>query len=284
MTMKQILVRIAGISLIVAGIAGLIFSIAGLFVLASVERQIEATVDKQVEVMGRTLATTAEGLAVAEASLAQAVQTIESLEATMSGVGQTIQGTAPTLAVVAELLGDQVPATIETTQETLTSVASSAKLVDDVLLLLTAIPLLGLERYNPEVPLNEGFLEVASSLDGIPDALGAAQEGLITTMDNLAGVEQDFAFMAQSIGDIATSLAGAQSVLVRYQGIVRDLQDLVSSVRQSLPGWLQALRLALSLVLVWLGIAQIALITQGWELIGRSRTTAAAGPIGVQQD
>ncbi len=284
MTMKQILVRIAGISLIVAGIAGLIFSIAGLFVLASVERQIEATVDKQVEVMDRTLATTAEGLAVAEASLAQAVQTIESLEATMSGVGQTIQGTAPTLAVVAELLGDQVPATIETTQETLTSVASSAKLVDDVLLLLTAIPLLGLERYNPEVPLNEGFLEVASSLDGIPDALGAAQEGLITTMDNLAGVEQDFAFMAQSIGDIATSLAGAQSVLVRYQGIVRDLQDLVSSVRQSLPGWLQALRLALSLVLVWLGIAQIALITQGWELIGRSRTTAAAGPIRVQQD
>jgi hypothetical protein len=33
------------------------------------------------------------------------------------------------------------------------------------------------------------------------------------------------------------------------------------------------LRLALSLALVWLGLAQIGLLTQGWELIGRSRRT-----------
>jgi hypothetical protein len=31
------------------------------------------------------------------------------------------------------------------------------------------------------------------------------------------------------------------------------------------------LRLGLSLVLIWLGIAQIALITQGWELLAHSR-------------
>ncbi len=269
--MKQVLLRIAGIALIVAGIAGLVFSIAGLFVLVSVERQIEAAVDEQLALMDRTLVATADGLAVAEDSLDQAVLTIDSLEATLTGVGQTINATAPTLDAVAELLGEQVPATIETTQETLTSVASSAKLVDDILLLLTAIPFLGLDRYNPEVPLNEGFLEVAGSLDGIPASLSTAQEGLIATTDNLEGVERDFAAMAQNVGEIATSLEGARSVLVQYQGVVSDLKNLVSFVRQSLPGWLQTLRLALSLVLIWLGIAQFALITQGWELIGRSR-------------
>jgi len=31
------------------------------------------------------------------------------------------------------------------------------------------------------------------------------------------------------------------------------------------------LRLTFSLVLTWLGVAQIGLMTQGWELIGRSR-------------
>jgi hypothetical protein len=60
-------------------------------------------------------------------------------------------------------------------------------------------------------------------------------------------------------------------VLDQYQGIVQDLRDMLSSARQSLPDWLTRVQVAASLVLIWLGIAQLGLITQGWELIGRSR-------------
>jgi len=185
-------------------------------------------------------------------------------------VGQAIGDTGPMVESVADLLGEQLPAAIKSTQDALTSVAASAKVVDDVLAVMTAIPFVGTDKYDPEVPLQQSLEEVAASLDDIPNSLGAAQEGLTSTSGNLEGLQEDFTTMASNIGQIATSLESAQSVLVEYQLIVADLQTLAASVRQGLPEWLRLLRLAFSLVLIWLGIAQIGLLTQGWELIGRS--------------
>jgi chromosome segregation ATPase len=276
MNARRLLVRIVGIALIVAGIAGLIFSAAGLVVLAHVEKQVETALTEQLELVNRTLTATAEGLSVAEASLAAATEAVKAVEETMGGLSQTLNSTAPMLDAVTGLLGEQLPATIETTQETLMAVADSAKLVDDILALVTSIPFLGLDAYSPDVPLTQGFTEVASSLDGIPDSLTSAQKGLVSTKDDLRKVESDFAAMAESIGAIATDLEDAQSVLVQYQDIASDLQDVVASARESLPTWLWMLQIGLSLVLVWLGVAQLALITQGWELIGRSRVSGAA--------
>jgi hypothetical protein len=76
--------------------------------------------------------------------------------------------------------------------------------------------------------------------------------------------------------DIGASMADAESVLAKYQEIVGELRGEVAKVRRDLPGWLSALRLGISLVLLWLGIAQIGLLTQGWELIQRSRAAPPA--------
>jgi hypothetical protein len=77
--------------------------------------------------------------------------------------------------------------------------------------------------------------------------------------------------MASDIGLIATSVGQAQSVLGQYKDVVAQLQSSATWISDSLPDWVYWLRLGLSLLLVWLGIAQFALITQGWELVGRSR-------------
>lgn len=273
--MKRILALSAGIALIVAGVIGLVLSIGGLVVLPRLERQIEAVSAEQFEVLDRALAATLEGLLTAETSLVQAVQGVETLEVIIADVGLAIDETAPVLDVASELLGEQLPTTIQATQETLTSVATSAQLVDDFLGMISAIPLLGTDRYNPDVPLHQGFQDVSDGLDGIPELLLTAGEGLGAGTESLQDVEAGFAAMGQSIGETAASLGSAQSVLLDYQQIVRDLQGTISSVRESLPGWLRALRWGLTLGLVWLGIAQIGLMTQGWELLRRRNTSPA---------
>lgn len=282
MEMGRVLARIAGAALLLAGLAGLAFSAAGLVILARVKDQVETVIVDQLTLVDKALTTTAEGLALADTSLSQATETVGTLEQTMSGVGQAISDTVPMVDVTADLLGEQLPTTIAVTQETLYSVAASAQVVDDVLALITAIPFLGTARYSPDVPLNQGFTEVADSLNGIPASLEAAEEGMTATRDNLQVVQEDFSAMAQDIGQVADSLQDAKSVLEQYQEIVQDLQDMLSSARQSLPDWLAVLHLSASLILVWLGIAQLGLITQGWELIGRSRGQAA-GVTGVEQ-
>jgi hypothetical protein len=82
--------------------------------------------------------------------------------------------------------------------------------------------------------------------------------------------------MASQIGEIASGVDDAQAVLSQYQDIVTDLQGQVVKVREGLPTWLRWIRIGLSLTLLWLGIAQIGLISQGWELIVHSRSVASS--------
>ena len=269
--MRNTLIRIAGIALVVAGIAGLIFCLVALVALGQIQDRVESAASEQLDVIDRALAATADGLALVENSLTQATSTVEALETTMAAVGQAIGDTVPTIDSLADFLGEQLPATIGHTQETLRSAATSAQLVDDILGFITVIPLLGTDRYNPEVPLYQGLAEVADSLDGIPTALGTAEQGIATAGANLETLTFDFDQMAAEIGQVAASLEAAGPVLVQYQQVVADLQALVGTVRDGLPRWLGWLRLGLSPALVWLGIAQIGLMTQGWELVGRSR-------------
>jgi ABC-type transporter Mla subunit MlaD len=274
---RRVLAVAAGSALIIAGILGLVLSIGGLLVLPRLERQVETVALAQIEVLDRALAASADGLTTAQTSLEQATEALDTLKGVMAGVGQAISDTAPVLDVATELLSEQLPTTIESTQETLASVATSAQIVDDILAGLSAIPLLGLDRYSPEVPLHQGFVDVSEGLDGIPELLIAAGEGLGAGTASLQDVEEGFASMGQSIGEAVTSLESAQSALDDYQDIVGGLQDTLSSVGDSLPGWLRTLRWSLTLVSVWLGIAQIGLITQGWDLLGRRRPRPDGG-------
>ncbi len=269
--MKPIYQRITGFALMTAAVMGILLVIAGIIFMVRVGPRVEASAAESLELVDRTLLTTEEGLVLAEDSLAQVVDTVEALEATVASVGQTIYGTVPLVDSVADLLGERLTETIKATQDTLSSVVKSAKLVDNVLSIVTAIPFIGTDRYQPEVPLHVGLERVANSLDEIPDSLSAAQEDLTSSSGKLDAMQDDFTAMADNIGQIATSLESAQSVLAEYRGIVTDLQEQVSSVRQGLPVWLRWSGIAFSFVLVWLGIAQIGPLIQGWELIQRSR-------------
>ena len=254
-----------------AGVMGILLVIAGIIFMVRVGPRVEGSATESLELIDRTLLTTEEGLVLAEDSIEQVVETVESLEATMASVGQTIYGTVPLVDSVADLLGEQLTETIKATQDTLASVVKSAKLVDNVLSIVTAIPFIGTDRYQPEVPLHVGLEKVITSLDEIPDSLGAAQEDLTSSSGNLDEMQDDFTTMADNIGQIATSLESTQSVLVEYRVIVTDFQEQVSSVRQGLPVWLRWLGITFSFLLVWLGIAQIGPMMQGWELIQRGR-------------
>lgn len=269
--MNRILTRTLGIALIAAGAAGLAFAILGLAALGPVEQRVRSAVMEQVDLADRALSATAEALALADTSLAQVAKAAGSLESAMTGVVQSVGDAAPALDSVAEFLGVQLPTTIESTQETLGSVAQSAQIVDNILALITDLPLPGMARYNPDVPLHRSFQELSKSLDGIPASLGKAQQGLVSTIDNLDELAGDFDVMADGVGELARSLEGAQSVLTEYQDVVTELQSLVGSVRDGLPGWLRWIRLGISLALIWLGITQVGLIAQGWELAGHAR-------------
>jgi hypothetical protein len=268
--MKRILITVVAVALIIAGLAGLVFSAIGVVAAATVEQQVEARLMEQVELADRTLMATAEALVVADDTLTQAAAAASGLEALASGMGAAIDGTTPTLDAVAGMVGEQLPATIKITQDTLATIVETTQVVDNVMALVTSIPLLGLESYQPEVPLSSGVMDVASSLDGIPQSLVEAQEGLLSASDGLASMQSDIEGISSEVGQISSTLLSSKAVIQEYQIVVGELQAQVGVLREGLPGWLTAARWGLTLMLIWFGIAQLGLITWGWELFARS--------------
>ena len=269
--MKRILLRAIGIALIIAGITGLVLCAIALVVVGRAQRGLETTISEQFDLLGRTVSATANGLNTARATLDQTANTLDSLEETVMSIGATVKQSKPTLDAVATLLGDQLPAAVEATQETLTSASTSAKAVDDALSLISKIPFLGGEKYDPEQQLHVGLEQVAASLDGVPDSLRLLRGSMADASSSIAELEDGLSRTADSIGGITASLSSAEDTLVQYDTVLADLDSSLASLRTSLPQALRWLRLGVSFILVWLGIVQFALITQGGELVARSR-------------
>jgi methyl-accepting chemotaxis protein len=268
---KQLLTRFVGFILVIGAILGLAFSIAGLVVVSRVERQVTARVLTGLDMLDRSLAATADGLSVADESLREAGDIVAATETATLGMSQTISDTIPLVNSVAALVGEDLPNSIGAAQTALDSAAASAKVVDDTLAVLATLAVLGGAEYAPPVPLHASIAQVSDSLDSLPASFSEMERGLNTTADNLARIETDVAGMADNIGQIDTSLAGAQSVIDQYQGVVRELQAELATIREGLPRWLHWLRWGISLTLVWLGIAQLGLLSQGLEMVVADR-------------
>lgn len=269
--MKRILLRAVGIALIIAGVAGLMLCTIALVVVDRAQRGLETTLSQQFDLLERAVEATSDGLDIAQTTLDQTVGTVHSLKGTIMSIGATVKQTKPTLDAVAALMGDQLPAAVEATQETLASASASAKAVDDALSLISKIPFLGGEKYDPEQQLHVGLEQVAASLDGVPDSLRQLRGSLADASSSIVELEGGLSQTADGIGGIAESLSSAENTLTQYNTVIADLGSSLSSLRSSLPQALRWLRLGISFILVWLGIVQFALITQGGELVTRSR-------------
>jgi methyl-accepting chemotaxis protein len=273
--MRQVLTRAAGVALIAAGVAGILFSAIGLVVVSRFLSDVQIAADRRIEQLDRALSATGDGLVVAHDSLGRAETTMRSLHATIDGASQAITDTLPAIDRVGILVGEELPTTITSTRSALASARETARVADSLLATISQFRLIGAEIYNPEVPLNVAIGQVADSLDGLPKSLADMQGDLRQTAGNLGKINAQIGGVAGSMGDIGASMADATSVIAKYQDIIGELRGEVAGLRRGLPGWLSAIRLGISLLLIWLGIAQIGLLTQGWELIQRSRAAPA---------
>jgi methyl-accepting chemotaxis protein len=274
--MRQVLTRAAGVALIAAGVAGVLFCIVALVVVSQLLSDVQAAADRRIAQLDRALAATGDGLVVAHDSLGRAEVTMRSLHTTIDGASQAITDTLPALDRVGALVGQDLPTTITSTRSALASAQETARVADSLLGTISRFQLIGAELYNPAVPLNVAIGQVADSLKGLPESLTGVQGDLRQTAGNLSKVNTQIGSVAGHMGEIGASMADAESVIAKYQGIVVELRGEVAELRRDLPGWLSALRLGISLVLIWLGIAQIGLLTQGWELVQRSRAARTA--------
>ena len=275
--MKPGLSHIIGTALIFAAVLGVLFSLAGLVFLGRFSSGVALSLTDTLDSLSQALVITQDGLEVADTALQDADSALDSMTGTLDGVNQSLSGMEPTLDALRTLLGTELPATIEATQDSLASAETSAKNIDGVLTSISQIPFLGALVYNPEIPLNETLASISDSLDPIPGSLRKAKIGLDTASTNLETMNVELDVVVESTSAISDSAVESQRVINEYQTLVSGVQTRVETLQSNLPSQLRLAILAAGLFFIWLGLAQIGLLTQGLEL--RSRGQKSNNPV-----
>ena len=219
-----------------------------------------------VDLFAETLDTTTDALQVTAGSLQSASDAVTAVERTSLSVAQSISTTRTTIGSFANLMGRDMPTSIDATRTALKSAQSSAIVVDNVLTTLSRIPLINVQ-YNPAVPLSTSLGDVSKSLDNLPPTFSTLERNLNATGDSLDQVVTNLKELPKTTQPMQRNIADAQKVVTRYQSEVDRLQKLIQLLRPSLPMAITAGSLGLTFLVFWLGVLQMQMLLKGLELL-----------------
>jgi methyl-accepting chemotaxis protein len=265
--MKAKLGRLTGFLLIFAAALGLILAVAGLLGVWRYKASAEAFLITQMELAVSVMDTTAQGLGVADTALQTTQTTVQTLNQTVQTLAQSITDTAPLMDSLSVVLGKDFPKTIETTQTSLKSAQASAKIIDDVLRVVTAIPFFPGKPYDPEVPLNVALGDVSRSLDGMPASFRQMESDLTKANANLTLMQSDIEQIADNVLQVQTNLEQARKVIAQYEQATLQLRDRLQWLQEKTPAAVNIASAVFSLFLLWFVVAQLGLLTQGLDLL-----------------
>lgn len=260
--------KIIGIALIIAAIIGLILSVGGIIGFWMAKEPLTAGLTNTFDLLKTTLEATSSGMKVAEDTLTRAVSDVTTMEETILTASKTVGDTVPLIDSLAILLAEKLPTAIGTVQTALTSAQTSARSIEGTLQLLTSIPFLPMEPYNPDVPLPDALGEVVTSLDPIPQSLIDMEESLTTSQENLTMISSQVGTISENVGELRTTLNDTKQVIAQYQAVLTTLEGQISIAQANIGNVLNIVGWVVTIFLIWLGLAQIGLLTQGLEMVG----------------
>jgi len=264
--MKTAFYRISGVLLILAAIGGLIFSLFSMYAVWTYKEPVTEGITSSIELLSSTLETTAEGLVISQKTLNTSVESIRLLQSTLKATSDAIGSSGPMLDSIATMMTEDLPSTIRATQSSLGAVEKSTKIIDTVFSALRILP--GI-TYNPEQPLHEAVVDVSESLNDIPESLAEMESSLTETKGDLEVIQSDLALLAENMSEIESSIEDYSAVFDQYLELIDELLDQLETLESNFPKYIYWLAVGSTIFLVWMAIAQLGLLTQGWELLHR---------------
>lgn len=258
--------RIIGLVLFAIAAISLLVSLWGLIQIWTMRQPFTEAAQVGVGLFAETLDTTSDALKVTSESLQSASDTVAMIERTSLSVAQTMSTTRTTVGTFANLMGKDLPTSLDATRTALKSAQSSAVVIDTVLTALSQVPLINI-RYNPDVRLDVALGNVASSLDNLPPTFSSIERNLNTTGTNLDQVVMNLNELPRTTQQTQRNIADANKVVVRYQKQVSGLQQLIQPLKSSLAPTIMAITLGLTFLIFWLGVLQAQVLGQGLAML-----------------
>lgn len=266
------------------GVSGIILSIVGVIIGRQLIDAIGASIRGNLTTTVDSLDTVRETLVLTRSTVAQLETGLETAEESASNVSTAISESRPLLTESSRIVTGDVPESIETFQESLPALIEVSAAMDNTLRTLSAfridrsilgIPLnfdLGVD-YDPEVPFDQSVRELGESLDGMPEQLRSLEQYIETTDENLLTMSEDLARLSDDLENINNTMDEVEPLINEYITIVTEVGDNARESRLLLDRQLAQAKLALTVIMIWFGLLQVAPIYLGWELVSGRRET-----------
>jgi flagellin-like hook-associated protein FlgL len=174
----------------------------------------------------------------------------------------------------------KLPDTINAATDSLKAAQQGAEIIDGAIRsfdsfksVLSAVPLIGgfIEQpdpqpYNPERTLAQSLGDVAVNLSDLPSSFTEMSTNMDKADDNLVTIQGSLDTMATNVSQISVSLGEYQKMLAESQKSMEATQDILQNILENLDTILFAIAAVLTLFFLWLLIAQVVILTQGYEL------------------
>jgi hypothetical protein len=292
--------RLLGLIILLATSVVLIILFAAAYYFGPALDRVSNGVDNGLVLTVETLETVSATLAQTQAALVSINASLDTASQTTANLSQTVNDTVPLLDQVAVVVSDQLPENIEAIQAAIPNIAAVADVVDDTLTRLAAfeinqtIPIpfnpieiqydLGIE-YDPEVPFGDSMEQLGASLEGLPEELRALRVELEISAANLQTLSEDLNTASADLEAINAELAKFIPLLDRYLGLVDQVVEAVERTRSQLAVNLQTIRMVGTILILALGLTQLAPLVVGWDLLtARNEPKETDKAVTVEQD
>jgi methyl-accepting chemotaxis protein len=234
--------------------------------------------DRSLDLISQSLDTAQETLGLTKTTLGQVNDGLDTVEDTAINVSQTISQTRPLLTEIGQMASHDVPDGLEAIQNTVPDIAQAAAVIDDTLTTLSNLHIeqtvlgfpilfdLGID-YAPTVPFEESINQIDASLEGIPSRLRDLEVHVDATASNLETISHDMVAISKDLDTINNSIADATPLIDDYSRIVTEVNDLIRQTRARLARQLAIAKLAVTIAMAWIGLAQVVPLHLGWNLL-----------------
>ena len=262
--------KFLAVLLVSTAVLGWLISLSGLVLLWASYRPVRQTLTEVLEVTSGALQVSSQTIVLLENSLVQAEESLSEVYTTLNGFSVVMETTAGVLEGVSQVLGDEFIRILRDTSTGMQGLERTSRLIDNTLAFISSIPFFGGSQYQPEVPLADSVASIRRDLEGMPPALEQVSSQLKDTADGLQPLPAAMSNLTTQLAGIQSNLSQTRRQLDEYQAIIESYQSKLERFKNSLPAMITGLYAGISILLVWIGLAQIGLFTQGLERLGKT--------------
>jgi hypothetical protein len=287
--------RFIGIIIVLIALSAIVVSAIGIWFGRQGIDQLGASVDGSFQQINASLVIVEDTLDFAKVSVGDVSSTLDTVVVSVVDASTILSDTQPLLSDVTLIASENVPDSLQALEDTIPTLVSVAEDVDNALTILSdldlninapafeipAIPFVRFEGisfsginvdfagidYDPPVPLAESIASVGGTLEGVPENLRSLSAGLDVANQNLGVISQNILAISTDLVAINDRIQEIPSLLDQYIAQVQALAQGLISLENSLPQQLETLKLALTILLVWFALTQLAPLYIGWTLI-----------------